>query len=770
MKVNAVSNIFNLHEQAAPKKKWPLLFTVIALLAATSGRVNGSAFNSTKESVINEHNNNFNGREDEFNYPDKDPYEERSLGSSQPKVYYEHLEELSNAFFTQNDQKISMIQFGANNPIQDRCFVYEIDMSNEFLEPIGSYQRIKSKEDKQFIKDFGKSAIKYVSHIDHLTGGNYSGRMTTAMEKGKGKSTNKGSLREGSAGPSVLGPMPPWDSTVLRPTPVGPSSLGSSSMGSGWGSPVEPSVGMSTPGSGSTTAGPSTQAPTDINRPQAFVETKATEKTEDPTTDPMNVDAGDSATEETTENVPDEATPNDADEATPSAVDKATESTSDKVIENVELGAAENAEAAPTEATPSTEESTPTEATPSTEESAPTDATPSTTETTPTETTPSGEGSNKEDVAGPSGQPVEVQGPIDTEQVSLAGPSIMEPSDYLNEQELSRKAFDRYNQYYDEMKAFNDSFLFAAVIDGHGGEVIADIVKRWLGFYVKKQLMEKLISNDYQILTPSDIVASLEEAHIQLDNDILRKAKEYFFDGNSSYTRVGSCSISVLMDKNYFYVSNLGDSKGLLIKKNSVVRLNNIQNASEIAERMRLVQEHPNEDDVIMCKRTVKYGNTRSSEIFNLTQQSSQFQVYNVGRCYVKGRLQCTRSFGDFYLKKKIFSFDYRKNRFIVKEPHSYPYISAIPEVLKIRRTEDDEYLVLVSDGISDHLSDQEIYDIVNEYSFSVKKMSQIMIQTVLVKAAMHERMSPREFLAFVPRDKRRKFFDDMSVIIVKLK
>ncbi|OTN64971.1 putative Protein phosphatase 2C [Plasmodium knowlesi] len=975
MEINIVSNVFNLYEKAAPKKKWPLLLTVITLLATASGRVNASSFNSTKESVINEHNN-FNGPEDEFNYPDDDPYEDRSLRFGGSRVKFEYLDELNNSFFTENIKKISMLQFPANKPIQDRCFVHEIDMTNEFLEPIGSYQRIKHSEDKYFIKAFEKSAIKYVNTIDHLTGGNYNGHMSnTALERGKGKSTKKGVHREGFAGPSVLGPRPPWDSTELKPTPVGgslvgssstgssptwssstgssptwssstgssptwssstgssptwssstwssstgssstgssptwssstgssptwssstgssptwssstgSSSAGSSSMGSSptWSSSTGSSstgssstgsssmgssstgssVEMSNPDNGSTTSGSSIQAPSTTKSPQAFVQTKATGKTTEPTTDPMNMDSGEGATEEAAENVPDKETPN--------AADNATENTSDKVVENVEpvggdasvksmeegsaesakAPVAENAESTATEATPSTSESmateaspststpaateatpstsastateaipstsastateatpstsastateatpstsastateatpstsasTATEATPSTSASTATEATPSTSASTATEATPSTSASTATEATPSTSASTATEATPSTstsegaqtgEGSSTQGPSIMKPSDYLNEQEISSKAFERYSQYYDEMRTFNESFLFAAVIDGHGGEVIADIVKRWLGFYVKKQLMEKLRSNDYQILPPSDIVQSLEEAHIQLDNDILRKAKEYFFKGDVKYTRVGSCSISVLMDKNYFYVSNLGDSKGLLIKKDSVVRLNNIQNASEIAERMRLVQEHPDEDDVVMCKRSVKYGNKRITEISNLTPQSAHFQVYNVGRCYVKGRLQCTRSFGDFYLKQKLFSFDYRKNRFLVKEPHSFPYISAIPEVLKIRRTEDDEFLVLLSDGISDHLSEREIYDIVKDYSFSVNKISQILIQTVLAKAALHERMTPRELLMFVPLEKRRKFFDDMSVVIIKLK
>ncbi|GAB66625.1 protein phosphatase 2C domain containing protein [Plasmodium cynomolgi strain B] len=817
MKVNTLSNIFNLYEKAAPKKKWPLLLTLITLLAAASGRVNGSAFNFPKESVINEHNS-FDPPQDEFIYPENDPYEDSGYGLGGMKLKFELLDEMNNAFFMKNSKKINMIQFPANNPIQDRCFVYEIDMSNDVLEPIGSFQRIKDKEDKHFIKAFEKSAIKYVNDIDFPSGHNYYAHMSnTAIERGKGKSTKKGWVHSeitihGTTNGSSIGFVNGSSNGFIIGSFNGATngSFNGTTNGATDGSFNGATIGAT------------------IGTTQSFAETKATEKTVDPTTDSMDTDDGESLTEEAVEpmdvdpevNVPEEELvtmdvdagenlteealePMDvdagenlteetaekvSDETTPDVTDEATESTFDEVIENVELPAGENAEDAAVEsaedaamesagevaaesagdvAAESAEEVAAESAEAPVAEDAATEASPSTTEAANTEAQ-TGEGSNTENAADESGKTTDEEAPMDTEE-AIAGPSTMEPSDFLNRQEISNNVFERYSQYYDEMKAFNESFLFAAVIDGHGGEVIADIVKRWLGFYVKKQLMEKLRNNDHQILTPSDIVASLEEAHIQLDNDILKKAKEFFFKGNAKYTRNGSCSISLLMDKNYYYVSNIGDSKGLLIKKDSIVRLNNIQNAGELTERMRLVQEHPNEVDVVMCKRSSKNGSSKPLGIFSLTEQHSQFQMFDVGRCYVKGRLQCTRSFGDFYLKHKIFAFDYRKNKFLVKEPHSFPYISAIPEVLKIRRSQDDEFVLLVSDGISDHLSDKEIYDIVKQYSYSVKKMSRILIQTVLIKAAMHVNVSAKEMLTMVPPDRRRKLFDDMSVVVIKL-
>ncbi|SCN12868.1 protein phosphatase PPM8, putative [Plasmodium malariae] len=344
------------------------------------------------------------------------------------------------------------------------------------------------------------------------------------------------------------------------------------------------------------------------------------------------------------------------------------------------------------------------------------------------------------------------------------------------QEEYMKKEKDHSSIHLEKESIFNDKnnfgnggFIFAGVMDGHGGHIISDTAKRWLGFYIKKQLLQKLRKSNNNVLSPSDIVLSLEEAHVLLDKDILKSAEDFFFDSNVRFTRTGSCSLTVLIDKENYYVSNIGDSKGLLITKDKVVKLNNIHNASELSERIRLTLEHPNEDDVIMCKKHRKIGNTKVSQVINLTKDHLDFLHNDVGRCYVKGRLQCTRSFGDFYLKHKIFAFDFKKNRFVVNEPHSFSYITAFPEVIKIKRNPDDEYIVLMSDGVSDFLSDYELYDTIKQNEFSVEKASKEIIRRVLKKCAVHAGLSIKNIVN-MPRDRRRKFFDDMSVVILKLK
>lgn len=102
--------------------------------------------------------------------------------------------------------------------------------------------------------------------------------------------------------------------------------------------------------------------------------------------------------------------------------------------------------------------------------------------------------------------------------------------------------------------------------------------------------------------------------------------------------------------------------------------------ADEEKERARLKRAHPGEDDIVsnqclfgsplavitlkvICKKTYEVERTPHSWI-----DYPQFWLGKLGKemrlsaCYVKGRLQPTRSFGDFYLKLKEFAYDFESN------------------------------------------------------------------------------------------------------------
>lgn len=88
----------------------------------------------------------------------------------------------------------------------------------------------------------------------------------------------------------------------------------------------------------------------------------------------------------------------------------------------------------------------------------------------------------------------------------------------------------------------------------------------------------------------------------------------------------------------------------------SAVNLSRDHNAREPREKARLVAAHPGEDDVVVCKPG------------------------NISACYVKGRLQPTRSLGDGYLKDSEFNVPARIGRMWgrhIRAPYTPPYVTA---------------------------------------------------------------------------------------------
>ncbi|SBT36067.1 protein phosphatase PPM8, putative [Plasmodium ovale wallikeri] len=815
------------------KKKFLLLLAIPIL--AISIDINYVSCNEPKQPSTNDSSTCTTSEEDTSN---KNVNNKSKLNAHSVKPKFEFLEELNNEFFTWNKKRLHMIQFSANTPIQDRCFVSIIDMRTNDFEQVDSFQGVKEKEDKAFSLAFDNYVKHYLHGLnkmqrDHMLSedmkecvdkveqeyeqfsgekvalANAASEVTTNANSTSESTSGKGEPCEGESNADTDADTDADANTQETQTQENCAIGEAEGEGEGQGAETYTKGGVSANENfsvlGALESEPKEKAPQESAVGETV--TRTHEIGEHMETNVLQTQEEGNTAEESTETHTQEGTSmlevkhepdtglsglhsvNEVNEhvagapglhsvnevnvhvADPSGLPSVNE-VNEHVVDPSGLPSVNeiNEHVADPSGLPSVNEVNEPVADPSglnsvnevNEPVADPSGLPSVNEANEPVADPSGLPSVNEvnePVTDPSGlnsvnevnEPV--AGPswlhsVNEGNVPIAGPSGLysqkeenEPVPYPsglsvdlsglktqehvhNKKPLMMSGISNKASHGRGDDCSNNAFLFAAVIDGHGGDILADLVKKWLSFYVKKQLLDKLLKGNKKNLTSSDIVKSLEEAHIQLDNDILKKAKEFFYKGNVKYTRNGACSLSVLMDKTNYYISNVGDSKGLLIRKKSHVRLNNMHNASEISERKRLVDEHKNEDDVVMCKRTKRRGSTKMVEIFNLPEKHRQFKVYDIGRCYVKGRLQCTRTFGDFYLKHKMFAFDYRRNKFLIKEPHSFPYISSNPEIIKIKRSKEDEYIVLVSDGISDHLSDKEIFKIIKQYGSSIKKAS----------------------------------------------
>lgn len=76
--------------------------------------------------------------------------------------------------------------------------------------------------------------------------------------------------------------------------------------------------------------------------------------------------------------------------------------------------------------------------------------------------------------------------------------------------------------------------------------------------------------------------------------------------------------------------------------------------------------------------------------------------------------LQVSRSIGDAYLKKAEFNKEPLLPKFRLPEPFPRPILKAEPSILVQQIYPEDQFLIFASDGLWEHLSNQEAVDIVH--------------------------------------------------------
>eukprot|EP00745_Piridium_sociabile_P010918 TRINITY_DN178542_c0_g1_i1.p1 TRINITY_DN178542_c0_g1~~TRINITY_DN178542_c0_g1_i1.p1 ORF type:complete len:193 (-),score=10.07 TRINITY_DN178542_c0_g1_i1:49-627(-) len=190
-----------------------------------------------------------------------------------------------------------------------------------------------------------------------------------------------------------------------------------------------------------------------------------------------------------------------------------------------------------------------------------------------------------------------------------------------------------------------------------------------------------------------------------------------------------------------------------------------------------LRSQHPHESNVVVCKSTALREVRGRNAFEQLVRYFRPVEEMVPSACYVKGRLQPTRSFGDFHLKKKEASHDHESGVSFIARPHSFPYITATPEVKEIVRHPSDEFIVAGSDGLWDFISPDEAVRFVRRKLVASsndvegaepRDVANALVQEVLNRAASSAKMS-QERLRSLNLGERRSFHDDITVAIVRL-
>ena len=311
---------------------------------------------------------------------------------------------------------------------------------------------------------------------------------------------------------------------------------------------------------------------------------------------------------------------------------------------------------------------------------------------------------------------------------------------------------------------FPSQIQFVAVLDGHSGFQVAEHMTRAL-----PALMQQNLESGASMAT------AMRQTFLQADTDWFSLVKPAYDLGFTGPIKAGACAVAIAIGQDAIVVGSVGDCKCVLARSShdgtiTSVDLNPQRNANLESEQTRLRALHPTEDDVVKCKRSWKEAVVESSWVPWKTEP--KFVTRHSG-CYVKGRLQPTKSFGDFHLKRADVKVDPERNQPFLNQPKSYPYIDADPDVsVTGRRVGEDKFLIAATDGLWDQFSSHEAVHIVVERlkaGRTVDEAALDLVDAALVRAAEENKISLEEMRRLPPGSSRRNLHDDISVCIVLL-
>ncbi|XP_061985251.1 probable protein phosphatase 2C 38 isoform X1 [Populus nigra] len=280
---------------------------------------------------------------------------------------------------------------------------------------------------------------------------------------------------------------------------------------------------------------------------------------------------------------------------------------------------------------------------------------------------------------------------------------------------------------------------FVGVYDGHGGPEAAR--------FVNERLFENIKTIHGAELTSENNGMSanvINKAFLATEEEFLSLVKKQWLN-KPQIASVGACCLVGVVCSGVLYIANAGDSRVVLgrleraIKEIKAVQLSYEHNASIESVREELHSLHPDDPHIVVLKHKV---------------------------WRVKGLIQISRSIGDAYLKRAEFNREPLLAKFRLPEPFDKPILKAEPTILVQKLCPEDQFLIFASDGLWEHLSNQEAVDIV--HSCPRNGVARKLLKAALCEAAKKREMRYSD-LKRIARGVRRHFHDDITVIVLFL-
>ncbi|KAI3469394.1 hypothetical protein Pfo_026057 [Paulownia fortunei] len=244
------------------------------------------------------------------------------------------------------------------------------------------------------------------------------------------------------------------------------------------------------------------------------------------------------------------------------------------------------------------------------------------------------------------------------------------------------------------------------------------------------------------------VLNSLQHALNQAETEFLHMVEQEMED-RPDLVSIGSCVLLVLLHGKNLYLLNLGDSRAVLATYDKGINMNNSEGLQAVqltdshtvdneVERIQLLNDHPDDPSTIVAGK-------------------------------VKGKLKVTRAFGVGYLKKKYMN-DALMGILRVCNLISPPYVSLQPSLSAHEVSNSDHFVVLGSDGLFDFFSNDEVVKLVHLYILRNPSgdPAKFLVEQLAARAADSAGFSMEELMS-IPAGRRRKYHDDVTVIVIVL-
>jgi len=323
---------------------------------------------------------------------------------------------------------------------------------------------------------------------------------------------------------------------------------------------------------------------------------------------------------------------------------------------------------------------------------------------------------------------------------SCNGDALVDPTTFLNALDVKLAGGAAGQDRVQAVCSEENGWLYCGVYDGFSGRDAADFLAGTLYENIASELNNNLLEASSSSSYREGVQRCLTSALARVERKFMEMV-ELEMNQRLDLVSIGSSVLAMLLHGTDLYIMNLGDSRAVLgtemdsIRAVQLTEIHSVHNESEV---QKLIQNHPHDPMPIVKGR-------------------------------VKGILQLTRAVGVGFLKKKEMN-DKLFGIFKVKDLCEPPYIYTEPFVTCRTVSESDSFVVLGSDGLFDFFSNQEVVELVDQFIKSNPSgdPAKYMIEQLIPRAAKKACFSIEELMN-VPLGDRRKFLDDVTVIVIIL-